>query len=277
MQEIVTSPGIDPTDLPEKVNMAVEAVDDFIAFLKKNDALKPFVDDLRPKKFARWMRYFGCLSKSLIKFGDPIQEPQRASNVEPLLKLMGDRVLELIEKIKLPYRSIIWEKHQVFYTTERPLTVDGHYCESPESRSRETLHYGEIVVSIPRDHRRGGSLKETFVRICDKPKTFRENDFFEELNVYIDKKARCPDVLIFIHGFKSHPEKTVRRLAKLKKDLEFEGAVILYSWKSGGKKRAYYSDEENVCATIWLLYEFILKIQHKVLDEYKSVSGCELK
>lgn len=180
----------------------------------------------------------------------------------------------------------ICEKNQVFYATDRPLTVDCEYSGIPEPRG--TLHYGEMVVSIPWDHRRGGNLKEPdgtdpqnylepFVHICEEKKFLGDSEaFFRELNVYINGKARCPDVLIVIHGFNSSLKKNVRRLAKLKKDLEFEGAVILYSWTSAGQKRAYQSDEKTVWQTIPLLSEFIWNIQHKVLDEYKSVSGCEL-
>lgn len=275
---------MDPKNLREKVNVAVRAVDDFIAFLKKNDTLKPFICDIEPKNSERCYNYFKCLGKSYFK----IQEPQRTSDIEWLLKLMRDMVPELLEEIKpspLTDRGIpICD--QVFYTTDRPLTVDWEYSGTPEPGG--TLRYGEMVVSIPRDHRRGGKLKEPhrthpqnylapFVHICDDKRFLGDSEaFFRELNVYINGKARCPDVLIVIHGFNSDLKKNVRRLAKLKKDLEFEGAVILYSWTSAGKKWAYQSDEKTVCATIPLLSKFIWNIQHKVLDEYKSVSGCEL-
>jgi len=224
MQEMKTIQGMDPKNLPRQVDEAVLAVDNFNAFLKKNDTLKPFVCDIEPNEFARCSCFLKSLGKSLC---NPIQEPQQTSNIEWLLKVKRDLVLELIEEIKpLPIicdqgNPIICEKNQVFFTTDRPLNVDCEYSGIPGSSGR--LHYGEMEVSIQRDHRRGGNLKEPdstdppnylepFVRICgDNP--FREDSeaFFRALNVYINEKARCPDVLIFIHGFNSRLKKNVRR------------------------------------------------------------------
>ena len=181
----------------------------------------------------------------------------------------------------------ICEKSQVFYATDRPLTVKNEYGEIPVSSG--TLHYGEMVVSIPWRLSRGGKLEdppvtdssyhlEPFVHICDGGKRFLgdKEDFFRNLNAYINEKAGCPDVLIYIHGYNATLAKNVRRLAKLKRDLDFEGAVILYSWASAGSVLAYLSDAKSVYATTSLLCRFIEDIQLKVLDEYNSVSGCEL-
>ena len=283
MQRIEISQAMDKTDNPGKVEEALRAVDDFTGCINKNGKLRPIVNTLRPSKLGNACRYIRYLGEALFDFSCNSQE------LEPDWLLDGIRttVGQLIREVKPLHRIhedilII----QVFYTTDRLLTVDGEYGGIPESR--KTLHYGKTGVSIPRDLRRGAKLEapqagdaqyclEPYVHICEEKRFLEDKEgFFRELNVYINEKAGRPDVLIYIHGYNAKLTKDVRCLAKLKKDLDFEGAVILYSWSSGGEIAAYYSDERTVCATISPLHEFILDIQHKVLDGYKSVGSCEL-
>lgn len=278
MQRIRIWQEMDQADKPRKVDEALRAVDDFIDCIEKIGKLQPIVARLRQSILDKVFRYTGYCWQALVLGRSGWRE------AEPELSL-GDiraRVAVLISDLMPLHRTTICEKSQVFYATDRLLTANGDYSGSSETG--QILHYGEMKVSIPQDLRRGGSLEEPqsrdlgpYVHICDKKNFFGEEDFFRELNVYINEKAGCPDMLIYIHGFNTQLDKNVRRLAKLKKDLDFEGAVILYSWSSAGEVSAYYTDESAVCATISLLHEFIWNIQHKVPDEYKSVSGCELK
>jgi hypothetical protein len=284
MQAIANSPAMDSMDLSEKVELAIKAVDDFIAFLKTIAALKPFVDDLEPNDSARICSYAKSLAKSLVR--GSIQEPQGTSNIGYALEKMRDTVRQLIEEIRPLLRTPCTDqdnpetcKSQVFFVTDRVKSVDREYSGAPESTGR--LDHGKVEVSIPEGDMRGGKLKEPqttdpqnylepFFRIISDPASpFRDiNTFFRELNEYINEKALCPDVLLYIPGFGSHLTKGLRQLAKLKKDLDFEGAVILYSWPSAGSKWAYYSDEQTVFAATPLLSKFIVDLQRKVLDEY---------
>ena len=292
MQRIQISEPMYPTDYPRRVHEAAGAVDNFIEFLGRYDTLKPYVDPLRPSEVGKTLSYVGHLGRSLFRGSSDCQKLQAQKDVEQLLNGIRSRVELWIGELQPSSRSVRTNPItvpicEVFFATDRPLTVNNEYGETPVSSG--ILHYGEMVVSIPSRLSRGGKLEdppvtdgpyhlEPFVHICEGGKRFLgdKEDLFRNLNAYINEKAGCPDVLIYIHGYNTTLAKNVRRLAKLKRDLDFEGAVILYSWASAGTMQGYPADEETVCATTPLLCQFIKDIQNEVLDEYNSVSGCEL-
>lgn len=179
---------------------------------------------------------------------------------------------------------------KVFYATDRKCTVDGDYigvpreiilsgASAPDSQSAsQLLHYGMIEVAIPNRHERGtldlpsGSEEADPSRhmvILSVDTTLRNDQpgFFAKITRDVTaaktrkKNQTSTDILIFVHGYRASLKKAVKRAAQMKKDLGFEGPVIVYSWSSKGTPWGYFQDEKDVKKTVAQLEDFILKIR----------------
>jgi esterase/lipase superfamily enzyme len=127
----------------------------------------------------------------------------------------------------------------VFFATNRKVTGHGADVTDYSNNSRAGLSYGACQVSIPRD-RRFGDFQTPFVRILYNPAkhivvtstvVMTGTKFFFEMKTKL-KNARGKEALVFVHGFNTSFEDSVRRTAQLAYDLKFEGAAISFSWPS---------------------------------------------
>ena len=147
---------------------------------------------------------------------------------------------------------------KVFYATDRQPTgnnAPGNFYGG-DRQLDETLHFGTLDVSIPRDHRMGHIERPSIWRLefrqdPDKhvvllsvlPKS--EQEFYTELANKVQSSAN-KDAFVFIHGFDNTFEQAAWRTAQLSYDLGFQGAPIMYSWPSKGKLAAYTADEATI-------------------------------
>ena len=147
---------------------------------------------------------------------------------------------------------------RVFYATDRQATGDpapGKYYGG-ERQPDESLHYGTLDVSIPREHRMGRMERPTILKLEIRqdpnkhlvllsvlPRT--EQEFYAALKDKVQSSAN-KDAFVFIHGFDNTFEQAAWRTAQLAYDLGFQGAPIMYSWPSKGKLTNYSADEATV-------------------------------
>ncbi len=147
---------------------------------------------------------------------------------------------------------------KVFYATDRQPTgnsAPGNFYGG-DRQLDETLHFGMLDVSIPRDHRMGhierpSIWKLEFRQDPDKhvvllsvlPKS--EQEFYTDLANKVQSSAN-KDAFVFIHGFDNTFEQAAWRTAQLSYDLGFQGAPIMYSWPSKGKLAEYTADEATI-------------------------------
>jgi esterase/lipase superfamily enzyme len=147
---------------------------------------------------------------------------------------------------------------KVFYATDRQPTGDsaaGNFYGG-DRQLDETLHFGTLDVSIPRDHRMGHIERPSIWRLefrqdPDKhvvllsvlPKS--EQEFYTELANKVQSSA-TKGAFVFIHGFDNTFEQAAWRTAQLSYDLGFQGAPIMYSWPSKGKLAEYTADEATI-------------------------------
>ena len=147
---------------------------------------------------------------------------------------------------------------KVFYATDRQPTGNsaaGNFYGG-DRQLDETLHFGTLDVSIPRDHRMGHIERPSIWRLefrqdPDKhvvllsvlPKS--EQEFYTELANKVQSSAN-KDAFVFVHGFDNTFEQAAWRTAQLSYDLGFQGAPIMYSWPSKGKLAAYTADEATI-------------------------------
>ena len=71
-----------------------------------------------------------------------------------------------------------------------------------------------------------------------------------------------PDAaLVFVHGFNVSFEEAVQRAAQLRRDLNFDGPLFVFSWPSRGQAHRYFADRETALASVDALAEFLLAVE----------------
>lgn len=136
----------------------------------------------------------------------------------------------------------------IFYATDRrPSGESDPQTFFANERSRDGMHYGEAIVSVPSLQAQPITMEEALgvgsdrvyhvvlVSVKDKPR----DAFLSEL----ESAGKGQDALVFIHGYSNSFEYAARRLGALKHDLNFSGLAILYSWASRNSWSAYPEDE----------------------------------
>ncbi|CAM6110700.1 unnamed protein product [Calypogeia fissa] len=184
---------------------------------------------------------------------------------------------------------------KVFYATDRQVTEDGDYIgeisrrgfisgheesngdhsiagagELPEV---SPLQFGIAEVGIPDIHGVGGMeaphaheesspLKHVVILSVDTKMRGNRKEFLSSVNA--DLQQLQGELLIFIHGFNVSHKGALKRAAQLKYDLQFQGAVIAYSWSSQGTLYGYSHDEGTVNKTVRYLESFLLSIMQEM-------------
>jgi esterase/lipase superfamily enzyme len=160
---------------------------------------------------------------------------------------------------------------RVFYATDRG--VNGKNNQGPgfggEPDANGQMHYGEVSVSIPRDHRMGELEGPSIwlLQFKQDPKrdvvlqTVEGEDQAGFLKGISDRIAHSQkkEILVFVHGFNTTFEDASRRTAQIAYDMAYDGPTILYSWPSQGSISpiAYNKDGRNAQLTVPHLEEFL--------------------
>ena len=149
----------------------------------------------------------------------------------------------------------------VYYGTDRNITGDKAYGYIHS----DTLDMGMCMVSIPKKHKRGIAESPSMWRsedpaehvVLQKTMPQRRENFFTNL-----RRQEKSEVLIFIHGFNTTFEDSVRRTAQIAYDLNFKGQAVTYSWPSKGdvSPSGYVHDKDIIGASTNHLRDFLLAI-----------------
>ncbi|MDP3611879.1 MAG: alpha/beta hydrolase, partial [Rubrivivax sp.] len=71
-----------------------------------------------------------------------------------------------------------------------------------------------------------------------------------------------PDAaLVFVHGFNVSFEEALQRAAQLRRDLNFDGPLFVFSWPSRGQALRYFADRQTALASVDALAEFLLAVE----------------
>jgi esterase/lipase superfamily enzyme/acyl carrier protein len=145
----------------------------------------------------------------------------------------------------------------LFYATDRAptgsSTPDQYFGGERQQGNR--LSYGMCEVTIPPVAHHAGQTEEPawykleweedptkhFMLKAMRP--LERDGFFGEIRGHFRGDAR--DTFVFIHGYNVSFSRAARRAAQVAYDLDFQGVPILFSWPSGAKLTAYFSDREN--------------------------------
>jgi esterase/lipase superfamily enzyme len=146
-----------------------------------------------------------------------------------------------------PYKVV-----PVFFATDRERNAsDGFGAE----RSAE-ISYGEVTVSIPRDHKMGSLEDPSWwsLRFTEQPQKDvmvlsvtpeSPATFFSALRTKV-ASSKKKSLLVFVHGYHVSFADAARRTAQMAYDLGFDGAPVFFSWPSQDRMLAYTVDEQNI-------------------------------
>lgn len=163
----------------------------------------------------------------------------------------------------------------VYYATDRKATQPEKPLQSPYGAERsKNLTYGTAHVSLPLNHTPGVIEEPRKWKFRSSPRIGRDvvvidapamsrDDFFATVQQQASAGS-SQRALVVIHGFWTTFDEAVRRAAQIKKDLEFGGPVIAYTWPSYGGGIFYWADENNAEWTVQHLRGFLLDLSSEV-------------
>lgn len=170
----------------------------------------------------------------------------------------------------------------VHYATNREPTGKTGPNKFYGAERSSQLHFGRLVVSIPKRHKMGVVERPTVWRLWrespEKDIVLRtvyeldENRFFQSLAAEVRRLDELT-AFVFIHGFNISFASAARRAAQMAYDLflvgEEEGettlsvAPILFSWPSEGNAALYSYDVNSADASVAFLKKFLKDVAQR--------------
>jgi len=167
---------------------------------------------------------------------------------------------------------------EIFYATDRARGGDQPETFYTDGRRRDAdrvaFEFGTCEVSVPYKHRPGEIERPSVWRL-----EFREDpakhvvllavkpmpleDSLPALRARV-AESESQSALVFVHGFNVPFAAAARRTAQMKYDLNFDGAVVLYSWPA---PQNYLECQDN---EIWTRSHLI-----ELLKQYVQKSGAK--
>ncbi|MFE9913209.1 alpha/beta hydrolase [Streptomyces clavifer] len=154
----------------------------------------------------------------------------------------------------------------VMYATDRASKVAGA-APARYGTERGQLAYGQATVSVPDDHRVGAVDTPRWWRLRFRPDPGKDMVLGSATAMTADTFAdgvrgqldQCADrqALVFVHGYNVSFADAAVHAAQLAYDLNFTGAVLLYSWPSKGSLLDYPADGEAARRAVPYFQEFL--------------------
>lgn len=152
----------------------------------------------------------------------------------------------------------------VWYGTNRQPVAVADESKGYASNRDRTIHYGKVLVNIPKGHRFGSTGSKWYMRVFngDDPISVRaiipfgEREFLVDLRSVLSKSEQGI-LLIYIHGYNVSFQDAAIRAAQIGYDLGINGATAFYSWPSRGELKGYGADVASVEASEESLATFV--------------------
>lgn len=159
----------------------------------------------------------------------------------------------------------------IFFATNRAQAAQGKAIFSGEPAAG--ISYGVSPVTIPVAKHRIGKVEtphwwtlfpdsdpeHRFVTL-EGTEILEQPAFATRLETLLHDSG-VEDLLIFLHGYNVTFEEGARRAAQIAYDMQFPGAVILFSWPSAGSAAAYPKDEESAFASAGAFAAFLKSLE----------------
>ncbi|MGZ2747785.1 alpha/beta hydrolase [Burkholderia stagnalis] len=157
------------------------------------------------------------------------------------------------------------------YGTTRQPVIDAGGKVTGYSLVRDSkIHYGRVLVTIPKGHKVGSEGGKSLLPGEDPPVVLHEVHPIEDVTAFLDIAKRDlppvtgPDngyVLVFIHGFNNRFEDVAVRAAQLGADLGVPpNDMFMFSWASMHSVAHYPADEATVDVSETYLKDFLATV-----------------
>lgn len=128
------------------------------------------------------------------------------------------------------------------------------------SEDADSLQFAAVSVNVPSYRARGTGELPRPGAMRDNALTYRPDplrDFYVTSTIPVDSArfvqrlsaelgtTRSRDLLVFVHGYNVSFEDAAVRAAQLAADINFDGAVLLFSWPSAASVTAYVRDQQT--------------------------------
>ena len=219
-------------------------------------------------------RYLPCTSQALAKlYTDLAQAHENTGEKEAAAEAKALTNPELRCANSTPTRGLTksdptapFALIKTLYATTRHPTGSAH-ANDYFGAGRGELTYGEVEVSIPRDHKPGNIEAPSLLSFqwAENPdlhvvlmdvSPMSETAFFERVGETLSPDG-MDEIFVFIHGFNVSFARAAKRTAQMVFDLNFTGVPIFYSWPSAGQTSAYLADAASVQVSARHLADFL--------------------
>jgi esterase/lipase superfamily enzyme len=156
--------------------------------------------------------------------------------------------------LAMPREARKHEWVRLFFATTRRATGAREAPQAFGDARSDVVSFGTVDVSIPADHRYANLESPSVFRmewdLDPKRHVWMAPDFrplaMAQWQLELSRRAGAfkGGVLVFVHGYNTSFEDSVKRAAQIAYDLAFPGPTVLYSWPSDGELLAYVKDEE---------------------------------
>jgi len=146
----------------------------------------------------------------------------------------------------------------------------------------ETLSFGRVVMQVPAEvierlgEDRAANLRldrgrekltaaDVFKRV--RHRHLSRQTFAGSLEARLSRSALAKDqALIFVHGFNVDFDEATKRLSQVAFDLEFDGALVAFSWPSMGSEFRYLTDTARADASVDQFIAFLDQLSSDLPD-----------
>ncbi|MFF7445557.1 MULTISPECIES: alpha/beta hydrolase [unclassified Streptomyces] len=154
----------------------------------------------------------------------------------------------------------------VMYATDRAADASDEGTVTYGS-SRGELSYGRATVSVPDERPVGTVGKPRWWRLQFRPDPSRDvllgavepfgaDAFADQVRTQLDTAAER-EALVFVHGYNVSFADAARHAAQIAYDLNFTGAVLLYSWASKSRLLDYSADGDAAHRAVPYFQDFL--------------------
>lgn len=155
-----------------------------------------------------------------------------------------------------PRSSAAYTLVKVFFGTDRKVLGGAAPIATFGNERSSLVSYGEVDVSIPRDHKLGALESPSLwrLRIHEDPNKdvmvlrasiMTTESFVASLRNEVNASSK-KSLLVFVHGYNVGFADAARRTAQMAYDLAFPGTAVFFSWPSQDQTVAYTVDEQNI-------------------------------
>ncbi|HJV90922.1 MAG TPA: alpha/beta hydrolase [Holophagaceae bacterium] len=142
----------------------------------------------------------------------------------------------------------------VMFGTDRKATSPGGWFGGERG---EGITYGEVVVSVPFQHKAGEIETPSLWRLETREDPSKHmvlverrvesrEAFLAQVKGRLAAAGPHAASFIFVHGYNVGFDYAAQRTAQIAYDLDFQGVPVFYSWPSQASLKGYTTDENNV-------------------------------